>query len=136
MKIGIFCSKYFYDRIPEIKEKLEQEDHEITLPNSYEEPFKEEEIKKISKEEHQKWKANMMKLHDSTIRKVDAILVLNFEKNNQSNYIGGATFLEIYKAFELEKPIFLMNPIPNNIFEDELKGMNPVIINGDLSKIK
>ena len=136
MKIGIFCSKYFYDRIPEIKEKLEQQGHEITLPNSYEDPFKEQEIKKLSKEEHIKWKANMIRAHDPTIRNVEAILILNFEKNNQPNYIGGATFLEIYKAFELEKPIFLMNSIPKNIFEDEIVGMNPTIINGDLNKIK
>jgi hypothetical protein len=44
--------------------------------------------------------------------------------------------MEIVKAWELDKYIFLLNPIPDNIFEDELKGINPMIINRDLNKIK
>ena len=61
--------------------------------------------------------------------------ILNFDKNKQQNYIGGATFLEIYKAWEMNKEIFLYNPIPENIFRDELTGMNPKVLNGDLTKI-
>ncbi len=135
MKIMIICSKYFYERIPPIKEELEKKGHEITPPNSYDEPFKEEEMKQLSLEEHVQWKSGMMRLHDPKIRANDAVLVLNYEKRGQLNYIGGATFLEIYKAWELNKKIFLYNPIPQNIFTDELTGMNPLVINGDLSKI-
>ena len=29
----------------------------------------------------------------------DAVLTLNFDKNGQKNYIGGATFLEVYDAW-------------------------------------
>jgi hypothetical protein len=43
--------------------------------------------------------------------------------------------LEIFKAFELGKKIFLYNPIPENIFEDELVGINPIIIEGELNLI-
>ena len=136
MKIFIACSKHFYHKIPEIKNELEMEGYEITLPNSYEEPFKEEEIKKKSLEEHVQFKQEMMKLHEPKIKENDAILVLNFEKNKQPNYIGGGTFMEIVKAWELEKGIYLYNPIPNNIFTDELIGINPIIIKGDLTKIK
>ncbi len=136
MNIIICCSKHFYNKIPEIKEQLESQGHKIHLPNSYNEPFKEEEMKKIGKEEHIKWKAEMLRKDKPNIEKNDAVLVLNFEKNNQPNYIGGATFLEIAKAFELNKKIYLFNPIPENIFKDELTGMNPVIINRDLSKLQ
>ena len=135
MKIFICCSKYFYNRISEIKERLENSGHEITLPNSYEHPFKEEEIKKLSKEEHIQWKSAMLRSQESKVKSNDAILVLNFDKNESKNYIGGATFLEIFKAFELNKKIFLLNPLPDNIFKDELTAINPIIINGDLSKI-
>lgn len=33
------------------------------------------------------------------------------------------------------KRLYLYNPIPDNIFRDELIGMNPQVINGDLTEI-
>ncbi len=135
MNILICCSKHFYHEIKDVKNYLEQKGHKIQLPNSYDQPLKEEEMKKLSKEEHVKWKASMLRKHHDNVANNDAILVLNFEKNGQENYIGGATFFEIGKAFELNKKIFVYNPIPKNIFEDELIGMNPIVINGDLSKV-
>lgn len=136
MKIFIACSKYFYERIPEIREELEKAGNIITLPNSYNEPFKEEEMKKKGLETHIKWKSEMIKKHEQNLEPNDAILILNFEKNGEKNYIGGATFLEIYKAFEMNKKIFFYNPIPECIFTDELIGINPKIIYGNLTNIK
>ena len=136
MKIFICCSKHFYHKVQSVRAELESKGHIITPPNSYEEPFKEEEMKILGQKEHIKWKSNMIRLQGKKIIQNDAILVLNFEKDNQLNYIGGATFLEIFKAFEKGKKIFLFNPIPESIFKDELTAINPLIINGDLSKIK
>ncbi len=137
MKIFIACSKYFYERIPEIKKELEKAGNIITLPNSYNEPFKEEEMKKKGLETHIKWKSEMIKKHEQNLEPNDAILILNFEKNGEKNYIGGATFLEIYKAFEMNKRIFFYNALPENkYFKDELIAFKPKIINKDLSKIK
>ena len=136
MKIFIACSKYFYDKVNEIKKELENQGHEITFPNSFEDPFKEDRLKALNEEEHRKFKQEMMKLHNPKIKENDALLVLNFEKNGISNYIGGATFMEIVKAWELNKKIFFYNPIPEGIFSDELNGINPTIINGNLSKLQ
>jgi hypothetical protein len=136
MKIFICSSKYFYQKIPDIKEYLESLDHIITLPNSYDYPMKEEEIKKVGRTQHSKWKGDMIRLQNKKINDNDAILVLNFEKNNYKNYIGGATFLEMYKAFELNKKIFLFNDIPEGILKDEIIRFNPIIINGNLNLIK
>jgi len=136
MKIFIACSKHFYHKIPEIKSKLERLGHEITLPNSYDNPLKEEEMKKIGKAEHALWKQVMMGYHEPKIKENDSLLVLNYKKDNQPDYIGGATFMEIVKAWELKKRINLYNPIPKNIFEDELTAMLPVILNRNLTKIK
>ncbi len=61
---------------------------------------------------------------------------LKFNKNGQENYIGGATFLEIYDAFRMNKKIYFVNDIPNNMLKDELIGFNPTIIGNDLSKIR
>ena len=136
MKIFIGCSKHFYHKIPEIKKQLEEKGHKITLPNSFENPFKEEELKKMGEEEHIKWKDEMMKRHEPTIKKQDAVLILNFEKDGKRNYIGGGTFMEIVKAWEFGKKIFFYNPLPKCAFTDELIGINPIIINGDLSLIE
>ena len=38
MKIFVICSKAFYEKIPTIKEKLEQNGHTIILPNCYDCP--------------------------------------------------------------------------------------------------
>lgn len=136
MKIFLASSKNNYNRIPEIKKSLEEKGYKIYLPNSFDNPFKEDQLKIINKEEHIKWKSEMMRREKINIEPVDAILVLNFEKEGQANYIGGATFLEIYKAWELGKKIFLINPIPESNFKDELIGINPIILNGDLTRIK
>lgn len=134
MKIFICGSKKFYDLVLPVKEKLEQLGHSITLPISFDEPDKEFEFT-LGSPEYQAWKAATIREHEEKIRPQDAILVLNFEKNGQAHYIGGATFLEIFKAFELGKKIFLYNPLPQNIFYDELVGMSPTVINGNLELI-
>lgn len=135
MKIFIASSKHFYDRIPKIKTELESLGHIITLPNSYDDPLEEEVMKSKGLEKHVSWKSKMLKRDKKNIEPNDAIIVLNFTKNGQPNYIGGATFLEIYKAWELNKKLFLYNPIPKNILTGEIIGMNPIILNGNLSKI-
>ncbi|NCN86812.1 hypothetical protein GW932_03185 [archaeon] len=136
MKIIILCSKHFYSQIPKIKEHLEKNKHKLKMPNSYDDPFKEEKMKKLSEKEHIIWKGEMLKKDEENISPQDAILVLNFEKNKIPNYIGGATFLEIYTAWRLNKKIFFYNPLPNCSFTDELIAMQPIILNGDLSRIK
>jgi len=136
MKIFICCSKAFYGKIPKIKSFLESKGHQITLPNTFDDPSKEEKMKREGINFHAKWKGEMIKESAQKIKENDAILVLNFEKNNQPNYIGGATFLEMYIAYEFNKKIYLYNPIPNNMLKDEILGFSPKIINGDLDKIR
>ncbi len=136
MRIFICASKHLYHKIYPIKDELEKMGHKITLPNSFDEPMKEEKMKKISNKDHADWKAQMIRLQKEKVIKNDAVLVLNFDKNGIKNYIGGATFLEIYLAFDLNKKIFLYNSIPQGILSDELKAFQPIILNRDLNKIK
>lgn len=140
MKILIICSKKFYNRIPNIKKELEKNNIEVFLPNCYDDPKTEERMWNLGSVEHQKFKAQMYKQSEETIKNMDAVLVLNFDKiTNEKidkNYIGGATFLEIYDAFRLNKIIYLYNDIPKGILYDEIQGFAPIIINGDLSKLK
>lgn len=134
MKILIICSKSFYTNIPPVKEYLEANGHEILLPNSYDNPGMEANLR--GTEGHAEWKARMIKQSEEKIKTVDAVLVLNLDKNGQKNYIGGATFLEIYDAFRMGKKIYFYNYLPEGMLKDELIGFSPICINQDLSKIK
>jgi hypothetical protein len=136
MKIFLICSKKFYDKIPSIKEELEKRGHKITLPNCYDDSSTEDRIRRKGKMAHAKWKSEMFKHSIDVIKKMDAVLVLNFEKNGIANYIGGATFLEMYDAFRFSKKIFLYNEIPEGILKDEIVGFGPFVIKGNLAKIK
>ena len=133
MKILLVCSKAFYDKLPYFEDKLKVLGHEVFMPNCYDAP--ETEAKYRGTSEHAKWKASMIKRSEEVIKGMDAVLVLNFDKNGYKNYIGGATFLEIYDAFRLGKKIFFVNELPEGMLKDELIGFNGVVINGDLSKI-
>ncbi|HIH59527.1 MAG TPA: hypothetical protein HA294_06000 [Nanoarchaeota archaeon] len=93
-------------------------------------------MKVLGKKQHKEWKRSMLALHEPKVKENDAVLVLNYNKEEQENYIGGATFLEIYKAYEYGKKIFLYNPIPENIFKDELTAIDPIILHGDISLIQ
>ena len=135
MKIFIICSKHFYGKIPDIKRALEVWGHMITLPNAYDDPSTEERYRAQGGAEHATWKASMLRHSTEVIAGVDAVLVLNFEKNGTPHYIGGATFLEMYDAFRLGKKIFLYNPIPDGILHDEVCGFSPTILEGDVQKI-
>jgi hypothetical protein len=135
MKIFICASKYNYGHVPDIKKELEKMGHVITVPNSFDDPMKENKVKELGTKEHSKWKGDMIRLQKTKVIANDCILVLNFDKNGQKNYIGGATFLEIFQAFDLGKKVYLYNPIPESNFKDELIGMDVQVINGDLSLI-
>ena len=138
MKILLICSKAFYDKLDYFKTSLEGMGHEIYLPNCHDCP--ETEAKYRGTKEHSVWKASMIKKSEQVISNMDAVLVLNLdkEKNGQilKNYIGGATFLEMYDAFRMNKKIFLYNDIPEGMLYDEIEGFNPIIINKDLTLIK
>ena len=139
MKIFIICSKQFYSKVDEIKKVLEKRDIQIFLPNCYDDPDTEKKMWNLSKEEHRKFKAKMFKRSEDVVKKVDAVLVLNFDKEKDGklykNYIGGATFLEMYDAFRVGKPIYLYNDIPLGMLYDEIDGFDPIVINGNLDLI-
>ena len=140
IKILIICSKKFYSKIEEVKKILEEKNIEVFLPNCYDDPTTEQRMWDLGKEEHQKFKAKMYKQSEDTISNMDAVLVLNLDKEKDgeiiNNYIGGATFLEMYDAFRLGKKIYLYNDIPKGMLFDEIEGFGPIIINGDLNLIK
>ena len=138
MKIFIICSKAFYSEVAHIKEKLESMGHTIIVPNSYNDYLNgtncEQEAYKAGN--HAEFKARMFRMSKERIQNIDAVLTLNFDKNGQKNYIGGATFLELYEAFMANKKIYLYHEIPEGMLKDEINGFSPIVINEDLDLVK
>ena len=133
MKIYVVASKHRYDTVPEVTKQLEARAHIVTPPNGFGDPDAESSQRP---ENYVEWKQEMLRMDRRIVSENDAVLVLNHEKNGQKSYIGGSVLLEIYTAWTMGKKIFLMNPIPDNMLRDEIRGLAPVVLNGDLSKIK
>lgn len=140
MKIMIACSTAFYDNIEEISKQLIKNGHEIIYPNGYNEEIEEKDYEEMTHQEYVDFFQKMFKLSNKKVKETDALLVLNYSKikneNIQENYIGASTFLEMYEALMNNKKIYMLNDFPNNMLTDEIKGFDPVILNGDLSKIE
>lgn len=136
MKIFIISSASFYDKIPPIKQYLESKGFELVMPNTYNNPNLEKEVWKKGFKAHAELEKELFKLSEEKIKDVDAVLCVNFEKYNIKNYIGGATFIEIYEAFKNNKKIYLYHDIPKGMLYDEIAGFDPIIINENLDLIE
>ena len=78
-----------------------------------------------------------MKKHMELIRQADAVLIANYTKGGAVNYIGGNTYLEMGIAHFFEKPIYLLNPAPDQAYiNDELQSMDLIVLNGDLGPFR
>ena len=81
MDLFIISSKHFYERIPPIQVELENYGHNITLPNSYDDPFIENRLRAMGRAELLAFKQEMMRMHEPKVMSVEGVLALNFEKN-------------------------------------------------------
>ncbi len=149
MKIVICGSIDFTLEIREIASALTKRGHEVDIPFTSQRiingeltlkdflnekdkngdgAFRESAMRKI--------KDDVIKRYYDKIKKSDVILVLNLKKKGIANYIGGNTFLEMGFAHVLNKKIYLYNNVPDLSYSDEINAMQPIILSGDLSKIK
>lgn len=153
MKITICGSIVFYQDMEKLKEALEAHGHEVFIPLlSNEAPVEMGGGKKINfgkyvednggidsfPPSHKLWdlKENAIRDHYDKIKWCDAIIVSNHEKNDIKGYVGGNTLIEIGVAFFLKKQIYILNPVSSELsYKQEIYGMKPILLNGDLSLI-
>ena len=82
-------------------------------------------------------KTFLMRNHIDKVAASDAVLIANFRKKGLDGYIGGNTLIEAAIAFYLKKPIFVLNKVPEkNPNYEEIIGMKPQFIDGDLNRIE
>jgi nucleoside 2-deoxyribosyltransferase len=122
-----------FSKLRKIKRELLKLGHQVFMPTDFGIDYITISNKKYGQVKKEK---KAIKKHFEKIKKSEAILVCNFDKKGIKNYIGGNTFLEIGYAYILGKKIFLLNPIPKMLYEAEIIGMEPIILKGDLRKIK
>lgn len=153
MKITLCGSIAFYKEMETVRDELTTLGHEVLIPELALEVPQEfgggkkvyfgEYIEKNGgidafPEDHPLWdlKEGAIRDHYKKIEWGDAILVVNPEKRGVPGYVGGNTLIEIGLAFYLEKKIYILHPVSSTLsHKQEIMGMKPTILSGDLQKI-
>jgi hypothetical protein len=141
--ITICSSASHYKQVLEIEKELEKLGFKVKIPSTARTMGK---LNNFAVDKHKTWFKNEKDYYKKTrfivnhFKKIiagDAVLVLNLEKKGMKGYIGGNTLMEMTIAFHYKKPIFVYNNISEELsFAEEVYGMNPKFLEGDLTKIK
>lgn len=122
MKKIVLCgSKKFIPKFFELEQLLKSNGAEVVVPKEF--------IVDMEKKQ-----ASL--LHFSEIEKedVDALLIVNENKNGQENYIGANGFAELAFGFYKGKKIFLLNDVFEP-YSEELIAWEVIPLKGNLSKL-
>ncbi|MGV9002111.1 MAG: DUF84 family protein [Candidatus Saccharimonadaceae bacterium] len=130
MKITICGSMQHEPKMAEIAETLKARGYEIDKPNVVEGHVYQDNL-----DANAALKRGFIDEHFAKINTSDAILVVNEEKNGVNNYIGGNTLIELSHAYAQGLDLFVLNPIPELSYSDEIRGMHPIILGGNLDAI-
>ncbi len=136
MTICICASLKVHQKIIHVKHELEKLGFKVILPKTTNLIYQGKlSFKNLNQHKLKHGSVNVVK-HFDNVKKASAILVVNPTRKNIKNYIGGNTLMEIGFAYYLKKPIYLLNPIPKVSYFEEIRDVKPVILKGDLTKIK
>jgi len=136
MKLTVCGSMKFASQMQEAKKTLEDLGYDVVIPDLAEDYIEHPDFNESQKSAERKIAHDFIRKHYQEIMASDAILVLNYDKNDIKNYIGANTFLEIGFAHVLHKPIFCLHPLPDQAYiSSELVAMQAIILDGDLTRI-
>jgi hypothetical protein len=88
---------------------------------------------------HPLWdmKASAIRDHFEKVEWCEGIVVANYEKRGVPGYVGGNTLIEIGLAFHLNKNIYILSDISSSLsYKQEIMGMKPVMLDGDLTMVR
>ncbi|MFA6082228.1 MAG: hypothetical protein WC773_02340 [Patescibacteria group bacterium] len=137
MKIGVVGSMQHTEKMIVLRDELISLGNEAFVTTLAQSMIGKSDDEKEVIKLHQKNNMDAIRKFWSQMQGADAVLAANFDKYGEKNYIGGNTFLEIGFAHVLNQKIFLLNPIPENkYYKTEIEAMKPIVIDGDLRKIK
>ena len=147
MKITICGSIAFFDQMQEIEKRLKSlgylvklPPHSIVDPSGDRVPIQENYKMRKTTSQNDSWiwaaKQEVMREHLDKVMWADVVLVLNYDKDGIKNYIGANALLEMGLAFYHRKKIYLLNPIPEISYKEEILAMHPTVIHGNLLQIQ
>ncbi|HZM64014.1 MAG TPA: hypothetical protein VFB59_02675 [Candidatus Saccharimonadales bacterium] len=137
MKIGVAGSMQHIEKILDIAEKLRGMGHEVFTPQNPHRYIGKSDDEKEAVKLDEKYNHDAIREFWKPMQNADALVVANYDKSGIKNYIGGNAFLEIGFAHVLGLRIYLMNDIPDMpYYGTEIIAMKPVVLHGDLSKVK
>jgi hypothetical protein len=139
MTITICGSMTFAKEMLKVRDDLEKLGHEVKIARDTEQVAKgEHDSDDLEADYEHCLKYDLIREHFHFIETSDAILVLNYEKNGIKGYIGASVLIEIAVAYYLKKKIFILKKLPEakqQPLVHEIKIMQPIVINDDLSEI-
>lgn len=139
MKIAICGSIKFTNEMKIIADELTLKWHSVDLPITSKKilswEITLESFEQENEKQDRKIKDDVIRKYFDIIKSQDAILLVNHKKNGIQGYIWGNTFLEMWFAHVLNKKIYLLNNIPEMSYSDEIRAMQPVVLEGNLSRI-
>ena len=137
MKIVICGSMSASKQMIEMVEFLTGKGHEVVAPKNMDKYISGELSAEDSCEStKEKMEFDLIRKYYLSIMEANAVIIANYDKGNIKNYIGGNSFLEAGFAHALNKKLYFLNDIPDVAYSDELRALQPIILDGDLSKIK
>lgn len=137
MKIGVAGSMQYTEKMIDIYDQLKALGHEVFMSKFGDQYVGKTDDKKEALKLKHKYNFDAIREFWEPMKKTDGLVVANYDKQGIKNYIGGNTFLEMGFAHVLNIPIYLMNPIPKMpYYETEIIAMKPIVLHGDLKKIK
>ena len=136
MRIIICGSISAADEIALAKQRLEDRGHEVEIP----EGVKNIELRgrtevSIEEKAEDKIKHDLIRGYFEKIKSCDVLLIVNPEKRGVEGYIGANTLIEMAFGHVLRKKLYVLNPLPDLPYTAEILAMQPLVINGDLSKL-
>jgi hypothetical protein len=137
MKTGVAGSMQFTEQMVKICEDLKALGHEVFMSKFADSYIGKTDAEKEKIKLNHKYNYDAIREFWKPMQNADALLVANFDKHGIKAHIDGNSFLEMGFAYVLGQKIYLLNPIPKMpYYETEIIAMKPIVINGDLSKIK
>lgn len=137
MTIAICGSMQFSERMLAVQRSLTQLGHQAFVTHFASRMVGKADAALERLKLQQKFNDDAIREHWRLMQGKDAILVLNYDKHGITNYIGGNTLMEIGFAHVLNQKIFLLNPIPDiPYYRSEIEAVRPVVLHGDLTKIR
>lgn len=134
MKIFLLGSKTVYPLIRKVADVLTSAGNEVVFPNCFDCP--EEESSHYGKPDYSEWKSARYAESRTKVAESDCVLVCNYPSKGNQGYIGGATLLEMYDAWQLGKPVYILFDPTDSPVKDEALGLATSVLQGSFSVFK